>query len=82
MSLLPRIKHLERRFAEQKGARRLSEIFAAVAAGDVATLEMQERIETDASGRRGWVANLYMSIQRGLADGPMIAPEDMTRPEA
>lgn len=82
MSLLPRIKHLERRFAEQKGARRLSEIAAAVQTGDIATLEMQERLETAAAGKQGWTANLFMSIQRGLVAGALIAPEDTVRPSA
>ena len=82
MSHKSRIAHLERRFSERAGARRLDEIFAAVQTGDIATLEMQERLETAAGGRHGWTANLFMSIQRALADAPMIAPEDMERPEA
>ena len=77
-----RIRKLETRFEQQKGARRLGEIFAAVAAGDIATLEMQERIEAAAGGKSGWTANLFMSIQRGLADTPLVAPEDLMRPQA
>ena len=76
-----RVRKLEQRFSERAGARRLDEIFAAVHAGDVTTLTIQERIETEAHGAKGWTANLFMSIQRALGDAPMIAPEDMERPQ-
>lgn len=77
-----RIRKLEQRFTERAGARHLDECLDAFNRGDTAALQVQERIETDAGGRRGWVANLLCSILQPMADTPLVAPEDLMRPQA
>ena len=82
MSHKGRIKRLEHQFSERAGARRLDEIFAAVQTGDVDALQLEERLETAAGGKRGWVANLFCSILQPLAaDGALIQAEDLERPQ-